>query len=155
MDNQRLLTWALFGMMAWLTYQAWMLDYGPQPTQTPAGAPAATQEPLMEAPDDVLPELTATDVDAPAVQPSLEAAPPVDGVALAPTIHVQTDVFDIELSTQGGTVQRAVLRNYPVAKDRPDDLVELVAAQVVPTVRRRQQLRIVFQDLMLEPAEFG
>jgi len=127
MDNQRLLTWALFGMMAWLTYQAWMLDYGPQPTQTPAGAPAATQEPLMEAPDDVLPELTATDVDAPAVQPSLEAAPPVDGVALAPTIHVQTDVFDIELSTQGGTVQRAVLRNYPVAKDRPDDLVELLS----------------------------
>ena len=127
MDNQRLLTWALFGMMAWLTYQAWMLDYGPQPTQTPAGTPAATQEPLMDAPDDVLPELTATDVDAPAVQPSLDAAPSVDGVALAPTIHVQTDVFDIELSTQGGTVQRAVLRNYPVAKDRPDDLVELLS----------------------------
>jgi YidC/Oxa1 family membrane protein insertase len=127
MDNQRLLTWALFGMMAWLTYQAWMLDYGPQPTQTPAGTPAATQEPPMEAPDDALPELTATDVDAPAVQPSLEAVPSVDGVALAPTIRVQTDVFDIEISTQGGTVQRAVLRNYPVAKDQPDDLVELLS----------------------------
>ena len=37
----------------------------------------------------------------------------------------------------------------------PDDLVEPVAAQVVPTVRRRRQLRIVFQDLMLEPAELG
>ena len=77
MDNQRLLTWALFGMMAWLSYQAWMLDYGPQPTETPA----ATQEPLIEAPDDPLPQLTSTDIDAPAVQPSLDAAPAVDDVA--------------------------------------------------------------------------
>ncbi len=123
MDNQRLLTWALFGMMAWLSYQAWMLDYGPKPTETPA----ETQGPQIEAPNDALPQLTSTDIDAPAVQPDPDAVPAVDGVALAPTVHVQTDVFDIELSTQGGGVQRAVLRNYPVAKDRPDDLVELLS----------------------------
>ena len=123
MDNQRLLTWALFGMMAWLSYQAWMLDYGPKPAETPT----ATEGPAIEAPNDALPELTSTDIDAPDVQPSFEAAPQGDAVAQAPTIHVKTDVFDIEISTQGGTVQRAVLRNYPVAKNRPDDLVELLS----------------------------
>ena len=123
MDNQRLLTWALFGMMVWLSYQAWMLDYGPRPAE----APTATEEPAIDAPSDALPELTSTDIDAPDVQPSFEAAPQGDAVAQAPTIHVKTDVFDIEISTQGGTVQRAVLRNYPVAKNRPDDLVELLS----------------------------
>ena len=123
MDNQRLLTWALFGMMAWLSYQAWMLDYGPKPAETPT----ATEEPATEAPDDALPELTSTDIDAPDVQPGFEVAAEGDAVAQAPIIHVKTDVFDIEISTQGGTVQRAVLRNYPVAKNRPDDLVELLS----------------------------
>ena len=41
MDNQRLLVWATFGMLAWLTYQAWQEDYGPQPA--PAPAPAAQE----------------------------------------------------------------------------------------------------------------
>jgi len=112
-------------MMAWLSYQAWMLDYGPKPQPTPA----VTQEPLIEAPSDELPQLTSTDIDAPAVQPSFDAAPAVDvdDAGFASVIHVKTDVFDIELSTQGGTVQRAILLNYPVAKDRPDDLVELLS----------------------------
>jgi len=127
MDNQRLLPWALFGMMAWLSYQAWMQDYGPQPAATPT----ATEEPALETPDDALPQLidAGTDIDAPDVLPSFDEAPDVAAIALAPAIYVQTDVFDIELSTQGGTVQRAVLRKYPVAKDRPDDLVELLTTE--------------------------
>jgi YidC/Oxa1 family membrane protein insertase len=125
MDNQRLLTWALFGMMAWLTYQAWMLDYGP----TPAEIATATEEPAAEATDEALPQLLDTEIDAPEVQPSLDGAPSAASVAQAPTIHVTTDVFEIELSTQGGTLQGAVLFNYPVAKDRPEDLVRLLATE--------------------------
>ena len=29
MDNQRLLVWAAFGMLAFMTYQAWLQDYAP------------------------------------------------------------------------------------------------------------------------------
>ena len=29
MDNQRLLIWVTFFFLAWMTYQAWMSDYGP------------------------------------------------------------------------------------------------------------------------------
>ncbi len=135
MDNQRLLPWALFGMMAWLSYQAWMQDYGPKPAEIPA----TTEGPAMEAPDGALPQLTDTSIDGPNVLPTFDDAPDMlptfdDATAAAggeraPAIYVQTDVFDIELSPQGGTIQRAVLRNYPVAKDRPDDLVELLTTE--------------------------
>jgi YidC/Oxa1 family membrane protein insertase len=47
--------------------------------------------------------------------------------ASAAVVSVTTDVFTIEISTQGGTIHTAVLRSYPVAKDRPDDLVELLS----------------------------
>ena len=37
MDNQRLLVWAAFGMLAFMTYQAWLQDYAPQsPTEVTA-----------------------------------------------------------------------------------------------------------------------
>ena len=32
MDSQRLLVWAIFVMLIWVTWQAWIEDYGPQPT---------------------------------------------------------------------------------------------------------------------------
>ncbi|NIA26684.1 MAG: membrane protein insertase YidC [Desulfobulbaceae bacterium] len=127
MDNQRLLPWALFGMMAWLSYQAWVQDYGSKPAEIPA----TTEEPALDVLDDALPQLTetGTEISAPDVLPSFDDTPEVAEAALAPAIFVKTSVFDIELSTQGGTVRRAVLLNYPVAKDRPDDLVELLSTE--------------------------
>ena len=35
MDNQRLLIWAFFGLMAWITYQTWVQDYAPRPVAAP------------------------------------------------------------------------------------------------------------------------
>jgi len=130
MDNQRLLVWAVFGMLAWMTYQAWMMDYGPKPaielTET-----TAPEEPQADA---GLPQLTDTlidsPIDAPDVLPVDEAPRARDDRPTAPVIHVETDVLDIEISTQGGTIQRAIILNYPRAKDRPDDLVELLSTDV-------------------------
>ena len=126
MDNQRLLTWALFGTMAWLTYQAWMLDYGPQP----AGVAETTAEPAGVQPDDGLPELLDPSTDAPDVLPAIDAPADTGPGTSSPTIRVETDVFQIEISTEGGTLQRAALVNYPVAKDRPDEPVELLNPDV-------------------------
>ncbi len=124
MDNQRLLVWALFGMMLWLTYQAWMQDYGPQP----APAPAVSEQTPGELPDAGIPELSDTTIDAPDVAPDVDApavaAPTTD---TAPVIRVETDVLQLELSLQGGTIQSAFLLDYPVAKDRPEDLVQLMS----------------------------
>ena len=126
MDNQRLLVWALFLMLAWITWQQWVEDYAPQPAQQP---PAAIDEPQPEAVD--LPELgdvtvAPGDVDAPDVMPSVDGQVEQPTAASAPTVRVTTDVLDLEISLEGGTLQGATLLNYPVAKDRPDDLVKLL-----------------------------
>ncbi len=125
MDNQRLFVWAVFGMMAWLTYQAWMLDYGPKPV-----VPQVTSEtPAADASDVALPELTDSGAEPDAVMPSVAVPAETSPTSSAPAIRVETDVFAIEISTQGGTLQRALLLNYPVAKDRPDELIELLAPE--------------------------
>ena len=128
MDNQRLLTWAFFGLMAWITYQTWMQDYAPPPA-TPVAALPTAEAPALSAPPsaDDLPEITA-----PTSASELPAAPgetvtPAAATPTAPVVRVTTDVLDIEISTLGGTLQRAALLKYPVAKDRPDTLIELLS----------------------------
>jgi len=130
MDNQRLLTWAFFGMMAWLTYQAWMQDYRPQPT----AAPATIDAPLPAAAESDLPEVGLPEVDSAADAvpelPAQEAGQPaaMAPASGAPTILVRTDVLDIQISAQGGTIQHAALPKYPIAKDRPNEPVVLLSA---------------------------
>jgi YidC/Oxa1 family membrane protein insertase len=128
MDNQRLLIWAVFGMLAWVTWQQWTADYAPARPQPPA----ATEEPLVADPTDIeLPQISDTTVDGqdvmPDVMPSVNGQPAPTSSDAAPAVRVSTDVFEIEISTVGGTMQGATLFNYPVAKDRPDDLVQLLS----------------------------
>ena len=126
MDNQRLLVWAAFGLMLWFTYQAWVQDYALKPV--PQSQPVADSvvspdgEAVPELPE--LPEPGST-------APELDAAPTMPGEsgadAAASAIRVTTDVLDVEINTHGGTLQKAVLLRYPVAKDRPDVLVQLLS----------------------------
>lgn len=127
MDNQRLLIWAFFGLMAWITYQTWIRDNAPPP-------PAAITSEQVQQPEVLdgrgdLPELTvptAVELDAPApTEPALPQQ--AQAPASAATIRVITDVLDIEISMHGGTLQAATLLAYPVAKDQPDTLVQLLS----------------------------
>jgi YidC/Oxa1 family membrane protein insertase len=131
MDNQRLLIWGLFGFLAWITYQSWVQDYAPKPapqaTQTVDQSGSTAQNGGV---DDSLPELRApTDsgIDAPL---PIDIDPPASTPAAssAPTIRVTTDVLDVQISLQGGTLQSAYMKGYPVAKDRPDTLIQLLSA---------------------------
>ena len=132
MDNQRLLIWAFFGLMAWMTYQAWVQDYGPKP------APAVTEQTAQPAQpgelpgtDASLPEISDRDASSSPLAPE-EAAQTV-AEQQAPSIRIKTDVLDVEISTRGGTLQKAVLLRYPVAKDQPDTLVELLSTRAGET----------------------
>ena len=131
MENQRLLIWATFGMLLWLTYQSWTQDYGPQPADVVQ--PSADESLQLPADAESLPALPQTTTDstldapqiteqAPADQPATEAAPTDD----SKIIHVVTDVIDVEINTRGATLQLARLNKYPVAKDQPDTLVQLL-----------------------------
>ncbi|MGB5491345.1 MAG: membrane protein insertase YidC [Woeseiaceae bacterium] len=128
MDNQRLLIWAFFGLMAWMTYQAWMQDYGPKPTPV-------TEQPSQPSPD--IATLDGMEGDLPELgEPA--AAPTLSDDSIgtlaettktrAPSIRVKTDVLELEISLQGGTLQSATLSKYPVAKDTPDTLIQLLSS---------------------------
>jgi YidC/Oxa1 family membrane protein insertase len=128
MDNQRLLIWGLFGFLAWITYQTWIQDHAPQPA---AQATQAIEQPGLIAPDssDDLPELSAPidgAVDAPMpFDPEAPAA--AQTTPASPAVRVTTDVLDMEISLQGGTLQSAFMIGYPIAKENPDALIELLS----------------------------
>ena len=123
MDNQRLLIWGFFLLMGWMTWQTWQRDYGAQApaAPTPVQSEEALATPDLPPPDKDLPAIAAED-GAPAVPESSEARAAVPGAAL---ITVSTDVFDITISSIGGTLQGATLKKYPIAKDHPE-LVRLL-----------------------------
>ncbi len=129
MDNQRLLIWAFFILLGWMTWQTWQRDYGPQPVPpSPEQGQQQGEQPLvmpdtLEATAESMPELDASGTDAPAVPQAGDTAAPA---ATAATITVRTDVFEVEISAVGGTLQGATLLRYPVAKNRPDELVQLL-----------------------------
>ncbi len=132
MDNQRLLIWAFFGLMAWFTYQAWMQDYGPKPADVaPQQSEGVAQPSDAMQVDDDLPEISEPQGDAslPAVPGGVEPAVPAGDTADAKLIRVKTDVLEIEINTVGGTLQKATLLNYPVAKDQPNTLVDLLSTK--------------------------
>ena len=129
MDNQRLLIWAFFGLMAWITYQTWVQQYGPQPVQ-PAVTAEVAAEPGATLPDieeGSLPTIDDTALDAPAPEATRAQSSSEDTATAASVIEVTTDVLELQISTQGGTIQAARLLQYPVAKDQPDVLVELLS----------------------------
>jgi YidC/Oxa1 family membrane protein insertase len=67
-------------------------------------------------------------IDAPSAEPVADM-PATSAAAGAATIRVRTDVLDLTISAQGGTLAGAKLLNYPVAKDRPSELVELLTTE--------------------------
>jgi YidC/Oxa1 family membrane protein insertase len=129
MDNQRLLIWATFGILAWMTYQAWRADHAMPPasesraaTEQAAAAAGATES-LPSLPDAAADSPQAT-TQTPRLDVELEPVPQVNGGV----VRVTTDVLQVEISTRGATLQRVALRDYPVNKDEPDTVVELLSA---------------------------
>ena len=124
MDNQRLIIWGFFAVMAYLTWQTWMEEYGSK-----AQAPIATTEGAALPVDklDALPELGIEDGELPSVT---AATGPLNTAETATEqgsiIVVTTDVLELEINTRGGTIQKATMLEYPVAKDRPDEKVKLL-----------------------------
>ncbi len=128
MDNQRLLIWATFGMLAWLTYQAWQADYAATPAVESQAVTEETTAPsggIDSLP--TLPDAAADSASAAQQTPSLDVELEPTPQADTRVVRVTTDVLEVEINTTGATLQRAAIRHYPVHKDEPDTLVELLS----------------------------
>jgi YidC/Oxa1 family membrane protein insertase len=111
MENQRLLLWLTFAFILYLLYDAWVMDHRPPPPPPPAPGVESPGAPPMPSslptPPSAAPSTPAVEAAAPAPPPSGER------------IRIRTDVLDVEVDTQGATLVKAVLREYPVQKGEP------------------------------------
>ncbi len=113
MENIRPILYLAFFFTLFLLYQEWQKDYGPQPVVTEieqvAGENAASMAeiaalPPADVPEGVTPEL-----------PTASEAP-----LSRESIRVITDVLDLKIDTQGGTVYEMDLRKYQKSADEMD-----------------------------------
>jgi YidC/Oxa1 family membrane protein insertase len=117
--NLRYALWGALALLLLINYQTWMRDYAVP--AAPLGAPGTAAASRTAAPSGELGNRVPTPSAAPAT-PSGEAA---SGAAAAPAagaaprareVHVHTDVLDLDISTEGGTIERLDLLAYPRVK---------------------------------------
>ena len=96
-QTRTFLTFALFAV-AFLLWQAWEKDYGPQPAPSPAAAtPAANGNAV------------------PGTMPNIANTGAENTAATAQLVTVTTDVLRLTIDTRGGSIVRSELLDYPVA----------------------------------------
>ena len=127
MDNPRLFLWIGVALLAWMNVIQWNRDYG-----APAAAAQATateSAPAAAAPAAPVSKLPALPTQgaqpAPAATPAAAALTAPAGTQAA-VVRVLTDVLDVDLSLEGGTLVRADLPKYPQAKREGSPPVRLL-----------------------------
>jgi YidC/Oxa1 family membrane protein insertase len=154
MDNQRVFIWAALALVLWLNYTTWQSDYAPaKPVAVAASTPSAPATADKAAHS--LPELPTDNSTVPSTPPpTTPTQTPAAGEANdAPTIHVRTDVLDLDISTRGGELVRAELPKYPKVKNQPDVPVRLFNTDQTGLFVARSGLRAA--DKRAEPTHLA
>ena len=136
MANTRIMLWFALVAILYLNYEAWIRDYqAPASTAAvtmPAGsaaAPKSLADTVPTAPSTAAAPATTSSAAAPGMSGGSAAATPpaLDSSATAPgsSIHVVTDVLNLDINLKGGEIERADLIQYPVHKDTPNVPVRL------------------------------
>lgn len=127
MDNLRLILFFTLAFLGLLIYQAWQQDYGVAPVQnqTDQISDSSSSPSVPGAADSGVPS---ADVIADLPQAVATTPGQADSGSLqsAQVIKVESDLLRLEISTLGGTVQRADLLNYPQSLETPEIKVELL-----------------------------
>lgn len=103
MDNLRFVLIMAFVMISYMLWEAWQFDYGPKP-----------QLPVSDTPT-----VMSSGADTPAngEQGASQSEATVSAVDSAKIVRVRTDVFELEIDTQGGTLRNLDLLQYPKEKE--------------------------------------
>jgi YidC/Oxa1 family membrane protein insertase len=127
-NNPRFYLWLALVVVLYLNYTAWQREFPPHPIVPAAASQAPAKQPsslVNSIPEDR--QSGMTNVPAAAAEPATPPAPPSAAAAgipavkpaaaaSAPLIHVHTDVYDIDISTRGGTLEMVRLLEYAQVK---------------------------------------
>lgn len=107
MEHIRLLLIVALTFTGFQLWEAWQKDYGPSPvaqtatTASPVPGQTASPPPVPNEPH--------------ATAAATPIAPDATSVAVAKAITIKTDLFEIQMSTEGGTLQSVSLLGYPTS----------------------------------------
>jgi YidC/Oxa1 family membrane protein insertase len=118
MGNQRILLYFTLFFIVYMIWAQWQIEYGPKSEPT-----AVTQTHVSVDAKDAgqIPPVDASSTEARDSAPAIN-----ESDKKGERINVVTDVLDIEIDTKGGDVVRAVLRNYSVTADKPEEKLVLI-----------------------------
>ena len=157
-NNPRIFLWGALALVLFADYNTWTSDYASKAPATTQASSAERAHPTAPAnelgnrvPEAPAPAASAARAGsaspAPAATAGAAAAAPAAEPGAepqnAPSVHVRTDVLDIEISTRGGTITQADLLEYPKVKgeaapvrlendDTPQSLYELQSGLTWP-----------------------
>jgi len=126
MENQRTILYLAFFFTLFLLYQEWQKTYNPQPVVSDVEqvSPLATGD-ISDAEISSLPM-----ADIPANNKSVSPSPDVmEEKVTREAVHVVTDVLDIMIDTQGGTIYQLDLRDYQLSAEKMDQPFRLFNAK--------------------------
>ncbi|MDE2448868.1 MAG: membrane protein insertase YidC [Gammaproteobacteria bacterium] len=125
--------WAALAFVLYWNYQTWQRDFPPPHPAIPAASSqtAPSKQPSSLANSIPQTQQSGTTGTAPAAAATAPPPPPPPPAAAAgipavkpgeaasaPLIHVHTDVYDIDISTRGGTLERVRLLDYAQVKGK-------------------------------------
>ncbi len=118
METTRFLLIISLGLVLTMIWQAWVEDYGHLSEQT------KTTNQQQDKNKIVVEETTTPTLS---LEENVSSAP-TNSAERVPNkkIKVTTDVFDLTINSQGGTIEYASLKKYPISKKTPDKKVVLL-----------------------------
>ncbi|MEJ2620285.1 MAG: membrane protein insertase YidC [Candidatus Thiodiazotropha sp.] len=128
MDNLRLILFFSLAFLGLLIYQAWQQDYGVS-TQREFEQSARQDDalPMPQSDEDSGVPTAVVKADLPQAAGDVAVPGSMENGQSGQVIRVVSDLLKLEISTQGGTVQRADLLDYAESLDTPDLKVELLS----------------------------
>lgn len=123
MDNSRLFLYAALAFVGLLIWEQWKADYGPKPE------PVAVEQ--NRSFDEIKTQPRQLDSDLPQLSNMSESATEQDNAASegGKLIHVETDVIEAKIDTQGGVIRSIRLKKFPVDLEHPKEYLELIHSQ--------------------------
>lgn len=124
MGNQRLLLYFTLFFIIYMIWAQWQIEYGPKPEPVAEDQSSAVSG--LNNNIEQVPQAASSTADGSSVTPVTREV-----VSDSERIKVVTDVLDIEIDTRGGDIRRAVLLDYSVTANKPEEKLVLVTDEMI------------------------